>query len=400
MKQHEHIKIEEILALTDRSWEMLPEFAEHTADCLECQRMIERYSGIQAVLFSSRHVTRFPDPEKIVEIAERSFVLLHKEPADKSLFTKIAGFISANLKPLAVMGTAAALAVVIYTSGSETNDPDLIADNINDVKVQSDDTTETFSFKGLEKSGMRFKSRIAEVATLADTHLEAVSANEIKMRSGKAKFDVVSGNDFRITVSDKFLVRVLGTSFTLEYDSSSLIVSVSEGLVEVIRTADNSSVALSADMKQTFTVVTADILKKEQLSLVRPKIKIMQPPKLAITPDASFLTQGREALKSGNTGAAVQLFTLEMEKGQEKDKALFEAVKIHESRQKYQDAVNLIVSHNDVVRSSKVYKEEILIKGCFSQYKMKSVDLSLCREYIESFPGGYRKNEIQELINE
>ncbi|HNW82040.1 MAG TPA: FecR domain-containing protein [bacterium] len=353
--------------------------------------------------YSGRHSSHLPDPEKIAQIAEKSFILLHKKPTDESILSRIKGFLSLYLRPIAFTAAAAALALVIYNSGFNSKNDSSTAQNSDSVKKSntSEIVNDTLSFKGVEKSGLKFKSRIAQVATLADTHLEAISENEIKMNSGKAAFDIVSGNDFRIFVSDKFLVRVLGTSFTLTYNASGLTVSVSKGLVEVVRTDDSSSVSLSSNMEQVFPVAVVSTLKDERSSLVKPKIRKTMPiSKLSITPDASFLIQGREALKAGKNGAAVQLFTLEMEKGAEKDKALFEAVKIHEGKRNYQDAVNLINSHTDIVKASSVYKEEILIKGCFSQYKMKSADLSLCKEYVKSFPDGYRKNEIQGIINE
>jgi len=64
--------------------------------------------------------------------------------------------------------------------------------------------------------------------------------------------------------------------------------------------------------------------------------KTINIPKLNITPDQSFLFQGREALDSGNEGAALQLFMMEMENGKEKEKALFEAVRLHESKKTVQ----------------------------------------------------------------
>lgn len=399
MKAHRHITIEEILALADRNWEMLPEFIEDTKECNECGELIEKYAGIKSVLVSYRHVTRFPDPERINEIAEKSFMLLHKEePAPVSLLSRLTGMLLGNLKPLAVTAAAAMVAVVIYNSAADNTGSDTISDEKGTVQQEP----AGFTFNGTEKSGSNFKNGIASISTLADTHLVAVSANDIKMNSGKARFDVVSGNDFRLSVDEKFIVKVLGTSFTLEYDGKHLTVKVSEALVEVVRKDDSSVSALSADMEQTFSVRNnVFALKDEKPVILKPRaVKMIPSSKLVITPDASFLTQGREAVRSGNSGAALQLFALEIEKGKEKDKALFESVKLHENSGKYNDAVNLITTHREIMKSSRIYKEELLIKGCFAQYKMKSGDRSLCKEYLDTFPGGYRKNEIREIVNE
>lgn len=357
-------------------------------------KLYENYSG--------RHSSHLPDPEKINRIAEKSFKILHSDEIQEkeSLVSKILEFIYSNFKPLALTAAAAALAVVLYNSSydpieNNSADNNVSTDNAENIESVQD----TFSFNGVKKSGEKFKNAVATIETVSDTYLESVSESEVKMNSGKAKFEVISGNDFRINVSDKFLVRVLGTVFTLEYNGSDFKVDVSEGLVEIINRFDNSSVALSANMYKVFPVSTVNVEKTIAISKLKNRKNISMP-KLAITPDASFLTQGREALKSGNTGAAVQLFILEMEKGKEKDKALFEAVRIHEGKGSLQDVINLISSKQDILKTSKVYKEELLIKGCLSQYKIKTDNLSFCKEYIESFPSGYRRTEVLEIINE
>jgi hypothetical protein len=62
--------------------------------------------------------------------------------------------------------------------------------------------------------------------------------------------------------------------------------------------------------------------------------------------------------------------------------------------------VSMISGSEKIMDSSRVYREELMIKGCKAQKKIAGSDLSLCRKYLEIFPEGYRKNEIRELINE
>ncbi|MBP7433905.1 hypothetical protein KA996_10210, partial [bacterium] len=215
------------------------------------------------------------------------------------------------------------------------------------------------------------------------------------------KFDVVSGNDFRVTVNGRFMVRVLGTSFILDNCNGTFSVNVIEGLVEVVDGSDDSQFQLSANMERVFELEKAVVKKLDVSTANKSRIpKTINIPKLNITPGQSFLFQGREALNSGNEGAALQLFMMEMESGKEKDKALFEAVRLHESRKQYNEMVSMISGSEKIMDSSRVYREELMIKGCKAQKKIEGSDLSLCRKYLEVFPEGYRKNEIRELINE
>ena len=71
---------------------------------------------------------------------------------------------------------------------------------------------------------------------------------------------------------------------------------------------------------------------------------------------------------------------MEIEKGSEPDKALYELVSIYESKQEHTQILNIIKKYDSVMRGSRVYKEEIMIKGCISQKKSGSRDLPLCHD--------------------
>ncbi|HPG35425.1 MAG TPA: FecR domain-containing protein [bacterium] len=403
MEQKLHINIDEVIALFDKNFELLPETVEHIEKCPSCSALIEKYSVTNAVLQSGRHVTSFPDMNRINEIAERSFFILHEGThPEKEMSRTWHETFRSFFKPLVFTAAAASLLIAIYfgfenpsqnetmTAGTQENDSE-------NKLIPAEKTYE----KGLREQGEKIHLSIAKIEALAQTQFNSISENEISMGKGKAKFDVVSGNDFRVTVNGRFMVRVLGTSFILDNCNGTFSVNVIEGLVEVVDRSDDSQFQLSANMEKVFEFKKA-VVKNLEISMAnKSRIpKTINIPKLNITPDQSFLFQGREALDSGNEGAALQLFMMEMENGKEKDKALFEAVRLHESKKQYNEMVSMIDNNKKILDSSRVYREELLIKGCTAQKKISGSDLSLCRKYLEVFPEGYRKNEIRELINE
>jgi hypothetical protein len=403
MEKNLHINIDEVIALFDKNLELLPETVEHIEKCSVCSGLIEKYSVTNAVLQSGRHVTSFPDMEKINEIAERSFFILHEAThTEKEISRTWQDLFRSFFKPLVFTAAAASLLIAVYigldkpyqngTMTAETHE------NESENKlIPAEKTYEN----GLRETGEKITLAVAKIETLSPTQFNSVSENEISMGKGKAKFDVVSGNDFRVTVNDRFMVRVLGTSFIIDNNAGTFSVNVLEGLVEIVDRSDDSVFQLSANMEKVFALEKA-VIKKLDITMVdKARIpKTINLPKLNITPDKSFLFQGREALNSGNEGAALQLFMMEMENGKEKDKALFEAVRLHESKKQYNDIVSMISNNKEIMNSSRVYREELMIKGCKAQKKISGSDLSLCRKYLEVFPEGYRKNEIRELVNE
>ena len=402
MKNSKHLKFDEAVALLEKRWELLPETMDHISDCDECSELIFEIQEMTSLIKSSSNISYIPDTRKIESIAAKSFALLHEESDSynkESIFSGIISFLNNWMKPIAIAGAAAALAIVIYNSNStESNNTGKIADgkkaDIEKTAKENKSADKLFTEEGIKKAGAIFKSAIAKVRTINPTYFNSVSENEIIMKKGKAKFDIVPGNDFRINVNDSFIVRVLGTSFVVDFNDNDFSVKVYEGLVEVINRSDNSVVSLTRDMEKTYKVKKQEIAKIKKLKPVKIKR-----PKINITPDASFLTQGREALKAGKEGAAIQLFMMELEKGSSKEKALFEAVRIYEKSGKYSDTIGILKSNRSVVNSSKVYREELLIKGCMAQYRNKS-SLSFCRDYLEKFPHGYRKDEIEAIVNE
>lgn len=403
MEKNLHINIDEVIALFDKNLELLPETVEHIEKCSVCSALIEKYSVTNAVLQSGRHVTSFPDMERINKIAERSFFILHEGTnPEKEMSRTWQDLFRSFFKPLVFTAAAASLIIAVYIGFDKpSQNGTMTAETEKNESENKLMPSEKIYEKGLRESGEKINLSIAKIETLSQTQFNSISENEIYMEKGKAKFDVVTGNDFRVTVSDRFLVRVLGTSFIIDNNAGTFSVNVLEGLVEIVDRSDDSVFQLSANMEKVFALEKA-VIKKLDITMVdKTRIpKTINLPKLNITPDKSFLFQGREALNSGNEGAALQLFMMEMEKGKEKDKALFEAVRLNENKKQYNEIVSMILNNREIMDVSRVYREELMIKGCKAQKKIAGSDLSLCRQYLEVFPEGYRKNEIRELINE
>lgn len=407
MKNSKHLKFDEVVALIEKRWELLPETMDHISSCDQCSELILEVQEMTTLVKSQNNIRHIPDAQKIESIASKSFALLHEEietdEVSETFFDRISSFISSWIKPVAIAGAAAAVAIVVYNSNSSNDNSDSkIADNKpSDKEVEKviPQDTKLFKAQGIKEAGTEFKSNIAKIKTIKPTYFSSMSENEILMKKGKARFDIVSGNDFRINVNDSFIVRVLGTSFVVDFNDKDFSVKVFEGLVEIINKKDNSVTSLTKDMEKTYTVNKKKDIKIAAIRKLKP-VRRLSKSKMNITPDASFLTQGREALKAGKTGAAIQLFIMELEKGKNKDKALFETVRIYEKSGKHKDMVGILKSNMNIVSSSRVYKEELLIKGCMAQYKNKSSSLSFCKDYLNKFPHGYRKDEIEAIVND
>lgn len=404
---NKHLNFDEVVALFEKRFELLPETMDHISNCDECSGLIFEVQEMTSLIKTNSRIKHIPDAQKIEMIALKSFSLLHKEaetPEKESLLNNILSFMNNWMKPIAIAGTAAAVAIVLYNSFDKKEDNTGKIAETNKVNVK-EDVQETkpaenlFVEKGVKNAGLVFRSAVATIKTIKPTYFDTISENEIVMKEGKAKFNVVPGNDFRINVNNSFIVRVLGTSFIVDYSEDDFSVKVFEGLVEVIDNSNNSSVSLTKDMEKTYRIMKSANSELAKIKKRNP-LKKLRKPKLNITPDASFLTQGREALKAGKSGAATQLFIMELEKGSSKDKALFETVKIYEASDRHSDTISILESNRPVIRSSKIYKEELLINGCMAQYKNKSSKLSFCTEYLKSFPHGYRKEEIEAIVNE
>ncbi len=411
----EHIKIEELIALFDGNYELLPETIDHIKECEKCSGEMKKYESMIGFVKSERDISHFPDIEKIELIAEGSFKLLHSENEElPDVFAgrkrSISDIIHSFFKPLAIAGGAVAIlaAVFFYASTESGRGADQFADvtpEIEESALAMEDPAKTdkeMKEPSFMEEGSIIKTGRAEIKVLATTFIGTVSENEVVMKEGKASFNVTrSDGDFKVEVLDRFTVKVLGTSFIIESDKTVFSISVTRGKVEVFDRLENSSAVLTANMDRSYKIARK-IETPRKITVKRPEIVkpvIRETSKLIVTPDASFLKQGREALDAGRKGAALQLFIMELESGREKDRALFEISRIHSKENRNLEVVELLKKNREVLNSSSLYKEELLIRGCHAQHRSGIDDRSFCKQYLSDFPRGYKRSEIEGIVN-
>ena len=406
MLSEKHITIEEAIAVAEGRYVLLPETEKHVAGCRECSSMINCCSGAKEIFAEAKEFVPEVDSAKVAGIAAKSFEMLpfeeETEPEKEKSFSFSALFASWFKPALAFsLAVAVVIAVTLFNREEplEKTEETFEIETASGAKV-APKTKEDYA-SGERESGAKVQLAKATISVISNAYLENITDTDVSMKSGKAKFDVVTGNDFRIDVDGKFLVRVLGTSFTLDYSEGRLSAEVFSGLVEIVEKSNGTVSQLSKNMNKTFEYPNQP--KNQQNAITTPGKKTKNNPKkqdFALTPGKSFLFQGREALSAGKNKTAQKLFMMEIEKGNEPDKALYELVSIYESKQDYAKIIDIIKKYDSVMRESRVYKEEIMIKGCISQKKSGSADLPLCHDYLKEFPRSFRSREIKGIIDE
>lgn len=376
-----HLSIAELTALTERGAELTAEMAEHLDRCAECADLLERHLGSESLLTRPA-----ADDAAIDRIAARSFGYLAEEKS---------GFFAALFTlPRVALGAAAALLLVVAAyfglGTATTNDEAKFAGNNPAPKTAPalDATPRTFA------AGTALAHGRAALTVKGTATLSADGAETLRLAKGTVEVSIEKGNDFIIHAADRYLVRVLGTRFTLDTDGVKLTVTVTEGLVEVIDGRSNDSVALSGGMSRTFAdaaeAVAATPKEHHAIKTATPEPVIEKP--------ASFLQLGRGALKANDDAAAMGWFEKELTEGTEKDKALFEIVRLYEKENRFRDILKTLRTHDDIVDGDTVFREELLIKGCKAEVKTAVGTLPSCRKYLQVFPGGYKKDEIRDLL--
>ena len=406
MVSFKHITVEEAIALADGRYVLLPEMEEHVKNCPECAAMIKSFSDCKEIFAEAKEFIPAVNEAKVAEIAAKSFANLPQDESDEALTLQTMTFaksIALACKPFFAfsLGLALFIGIMLFQKADYVENTEGSVEVATTGAVETVPETKEDYEPGERETGAEIQLAKAKINVISKAYLNKISDTDVSMKRGKAKFDVVTGNDFRIDVDGKFLVRVLGTSFTLDYSDGKLTAEVFSGLVEIIEKSNGAATQLSKDMNRTFEYT--DHHKDRLNAIITTGKKTRNNPKkqdFALTPGKSFLFQGREALAAGKTGAAQQLFTMEIEKGREADKALFELVSIHESKKDWAEIANLVKKYNNVMRESRVYKEELMIKGCISQKKSGNKAVPLCHDYLKEFPRSFRSREIREMIGE
>ncbi|HNT27978.1 MAG TPA: FecR family protein [bacterium] len=382
-----HLSNAELIAICRQEGEPSPETIEHLAACDECAARLEARLRNEPMLpASSDH------DAAIDRIARISFD--HLDEARPGLFAMLF-----TLPRLAVGAAAAALILIAAYVGIGA--PATVEEEkIADADAPAPRIAPTLgATPRLFPVGTTIAHGRATILVKGPASLAADGAEELRLAKGTVEVSIEKGNDFRIHTADRYLVRVLGTRFTLDTDGTKLAVTVAEGLVEVIDGRTNDSIALSGGMAHTFTGETKEIatVAAKQPRAVRPApgVDTAADEQPAAT---SFLRNGRDALKTQDATAAMDWFEKELAGGPEKDKALFEIVRLHERDGRFDDMLRVLKAHNDIVDGDTVFHEELLIKACKAEVKTGETTFPSCKKYLRVFPEGYKNGEIRELL--
>ncbi|HSA34013.1 MAG TPA: FecR family protein [bacterium] len=381
-----HLSNAELIAICRQEGEPSPETVEHLAACDECAARLEAQLRNEPMLpASSDH------DAAIDRIARISFD--HLDAARPGLFATLFTL------PRLAFGAAAALILIAAYVGlgtPATGEEDTMADADAPAPRIAPALNAT---PRLFPVGTTIAHGRATLLVKGPASIAADGAEDLRLAKGTVEVSIEKGNDFRIHTADRYLVRVLGTRFTLDTDGTKLAVTVAEGLVEVIDGRTSGSIALSGGMAHTFTGETKEtaMVAAKQPRAVRPA------PGIDTAADdqpaaASFLRNGRDALKTQDATAAMDWFEKELASGPEKDKALFEIVRLHEREGRFDDILTVLNAHNDIVDGDTVFREELLIKACKAEVKTGETAFTSCRKYLRVFPEGYKNGEIRELL--
>ncbi len=379
-----HLSREQVAALIERAEPLPEEAAAHLAGCPRCLALLETQAAADAILPTHTYA----DDATIDRIAERSFVHLTSEER-----FSLHRFLS--VPRIALAATAAALLVLAAYIGLGTLETDEGVRIADDTPVAHDAAPTLAGTPKEFGNGSVVEHGRARITVHRDATLSADGPDRITLARGTIELSVEKGDDFRIAVAERYLVRVLGTRFTLESDGPKLRVTVTEGLVEVIDNGANRSMALSGGMAHLFG---AEVRPTTGVAAIEKAAAQPSTPAPAAEAEPSFLQHGRAALKNGDDEEAMRWFRKELSEGTEKDKALFEIVRIYEKGERFADILATMKEHRAIVDGDSAYREELLIKACKAEVKEHVGTLPACRKYLLLFPDGYKKDEIRDIL--
>jgi len=380
-----HVTNERMNDLVERGTPLSGEEATHLEQCSRCAAALEHRAAAGAVL----PFRVGADDAAIDRIAAASFGHLAG--------TRPGLFASLFTLPRVALGAAAALLLLIAAYfGMATTPADEGAkfagnDPAPKTAPALDATPRAFT------DGTTIIHGRAHLAVRKGATLSAEGAERITLARGTVEIAIEKGDDFHIRADGHYLVRVLGTRFTLDAGDARLSVTVTEGLVEVIDGRSGRSTALSSGMAQVFGdephALAATPTTVKAAKTAEPEAETAEKEEAA-----SFLKQGRAALRNGDDTGAMGWFEKELSEGDEKDKALFEIVRLHEKGGRFGDILATLKTHGDIVDGDSVYREELLIKACKAEVREHIGTLPSCRKYLRTFPDGYKKDEIRGIL--
>jgi len=424
-----HLSEEEIIALNEGGIKLLQKWDSHLNSCDECMNLMSLYEDSKMILKTGGNITPIIDPSKIDAIAARSFSYLEADVKEEksSFFETVLNSLFSKKAVFALAMSLMILAVSAFLFNNYNQDKaveqNLVAE-VDSTSVETEKpaekiTSESKGFESITEKYMAYNigddcnSHRANIQILSKSYLKKFDDNNISIEKGKIDVSVQKGEDFFIHIGSSYLVRVLGTRFIVEADDKSCKVTVIEGLVELIDKDKKENYALSKNMSKKIEYkapkpLRRALTKRKIVKTPKTEIEAEEPVKVDdeeifddfedLEKEESYLLKGRAALREKKYKSAYRYFKKELKKGEEKDKALFEIVRLMEKKKKYKELLGKMDKYRSIILSGTVYKEEFLIKGCKAEAKLRDKSFKYCKRYLKYFPEGYKKEEIKNIL--
>lgn len=397
-RTHFHLTDEETLALAAFRYELLSDTLQEVEQCEACMHAISNVHMLNVQLrdiSSKSHAV--PTSDRLAAMTAVAFDAIEAEQSETEEVThKSSSFI-----PWLTAVAATVLFVVgvyHYSTPTSTVKQSRIAQLGTDILTLTKDA-HLFAQDCIINDG------VTTLTVLKNATLHKKGEQKYAMSDGKVHVKVTKGNNTLIHINDEFLVRVLGTEFTIEAYNHALDVTVTEGMVEVVHLGTGEVRTLTKDQNCHY-----DFKQIKKLLLIKQPPLIKQIPRRnhkLIAPrldkklsTGTYLEQGRMALEKGDSKKALTLFTSALHQKGSADKALFEIIRIYEGKKDYKAVLRYLTKYRAILKQYKTYREEFFVKGCNAQVGMKSGNLSFCNQYLQLFPEGYKCKEIKILLGD
>ncbi|MFO7734736.1 MAG: FecR domain-containing protein [bacterium] len=408
--KNRHLDKNEIVAMVSKEFDPLPETVEHLRECEECLEKLKRfrrfYDAVSMERVSEAHIPE----DRLEDVAARSFseIPVKDTHSSKSLTDRIKEFFSSPIPALTLGAAAVAIFISVFAFTFMSNESEVegTEKRVADRPLPEPSSKGTAPLINISETpavaakGERFESEEVSLSFIKDTKIMKKSERSFAVESGTVKVNVRKKGDFSIEIRNLFSVRVLGTIFTVDINSDKdFSVSVKEGRVEVVDLKRNSSHVLSANRHETFKFKPEKAFVENNRKVVAGRGKQIKKLNEDSAPK-DFLAAGRDAVSQGNLGKALDLFNREISVGQQKDKALFEKIRVLEKQKKTGPALESLIKHSNIVNRNSVYYEEFLFKGCKFESTVKGHGGRYCAEYVREFPDGYKIEQIKRITDE
>ncbi len=405
--KNRHLKTEELLAVAEKRFSLLPEAERHIESCECCSSTLRSFSESMDLLKALKNTEVLQNASAANKIADASFAYISGEGVEKS--NKHSFF-----NPLAIAFSLCLIFVVSLSLSHFYDTPESKSDSYE--STLADDLAKVNLEPGTENSGTvppmptklstlskgsEFAMKRARIRVLDDSDVAAENENKILLNRGTIDVEVKKGGDFHILAGQNYIVRVLGTRFVVKKREDYFSVRVIEGLVEVVDKTHGKNFTLEKEMKKEFFIKKI-VHRPVEIKKTVPHQRLRTPSTSCSTPKKpiiDYYTKAKKVLSAGELDSAYTLFKKELSSGKNRERALFEMVRISEKNKNFAGVVSLLEKNKPVLESSKLYGEEFYIKACKAQTRIEgNNNLSYCTAYLKKFPEGYKTFEISDLL--